>query len=139
MSVPVEVHDAGNVSYLNSVEAIMGCETHNVALKSDGTVWSWDYNAFGQLGNGTTNDAWLPVQTGLGTTPPLNSVTKLGGRPYFTLAVKSDGTVWAWGMNRYGQMGNGTVNPLTGPQITVPGLVSNSWPGGAINSPKQVT
>ena len=42
-------------------------------------------------------------------------------------------------MNRYGQMGNGTVNPLTGSQITVPGLVSNSWPGGAINSPKQVT
>jgi len=59
MSVPVEVRDAGNVSYLNSVKAIMGCETHNVALKSDGTVWSWGYNAFGQLGNGTTNDAWL--------------------------------------------------------------------------------
>ena len=53
----MEVGDAGNVSYLNSVKAIMGGETHNVALKSDGTVWSWGYNAFGQLGNGTTNDA----------------------------------------------------------------------------------
>jgi alpha-tubulin suppressor-like RCC1 family protein len=106
MSVPVEVHDPVNVSYLNSVKAIMGCETHNVGLKSDGTVCSWGYNVFGQLGNGTTNDAWLPVQTGLGANPPLTSVTKLGGRPYFTLAVKSDGTIWAWGMNRYGQMGN---------------------------------
>ena len=139
VSVPVEVRDSGNVSYLNSIQAIMGCETHNVALKSDGTVWSWGYNAFGQLGNGTTNDAWLPVQTGLDAAPPLTSVTKLGGRPYFTLAVKSDGTIWAWGMNRYGQMGNGTVNPLTGPQVTVPGLVSDSWPGGAINNPQQVT
>ncbi len=139
MNVPVEVHGPGNVSYFNSVQAIMGCETHNVALKSDGTVWSWGYNAFGQLGNGTTNDAWTPIQTGLGATPPLTNVTKLGGRPYFTLAVKSDGTIWAWGMNRYGQMGNGTVNPLPGPQVTVPGLVSNSWPGGAVNSPRQVT
>jgi alpha-tubulin suppressor-like RCC1 family protein len=139
MSIPVEVHDPGNVSYLNSVQAIMGGEVHNVALKADGTVWSWGYNAFGQLGNGTTNDAWLPVQTGLGASPPLTNVIKLGGRPYFTLAVKSDGTVWAWGMNRYGQMGNGTVNPLPGPQVIVPGLVSNSWPGGAINSPMQVT
>jgi alpha-tubulin suppressor-like RCC1 family protein len=139
MDVPVEVHGPGNVSYLNSVQAIMGCEFHNVALKYDGTVWSWGQNAYGQLGDGTINDAWTPIQTGLTAMPPLTNVTKLGGRPYFTLAVKSDGTIWAWGMNRYGQMGNGTVNPLPGPQVTVPVLVSNSLPGGAINSPRQVT
>ena len=139
-SVPVEVHGTNNVSYFNSVKAIMGCEEHNVALKSDGTVWCWGWNAFGQLGNGTTNDAWTPVQTGLGATPPLTNVVKFGGRPYFTLAVKSDGTVWAWGMNSYGQMGNGTVNtPLSSPQVSVPVQVSNSSPGGAINSPQQVT
>ncbi len=56
-AVPVEVHDAGNVSYFNSVKAIMGCEMHNVALKNDGTVWCWGWNAYGQLGNGTTNDS----------------------------------------------------------------------------------
>lgn len=139
VDVPVEVHGPGNTGYLNSVKAIMGGETHNVALKSDGTVWSWGMNAFGQLGNSTTNDAWSPVQTGLGAIPPLTSVVKLGGRPYFTLAVKSDGTIWAWGMNRYGQMGNGTVNPLSGPQVTVPVLVSNSLPGGPINNPLQIT
>jgi alpha-tubulin suppressor-like RCC1 family protein len=139
MDLPVEVHGAGNSSFLNSVKAVMGCEMHNVALKSDGTVWTWGMNAFGQLGNGTTNNASTPVQAGLGATPPLTSVVKLGGRPYFTLAVKSNGTVWAWGMNRYGQMGNGTVNPLGGPQVTVPVLVSNSFPGGPINNPLQVT
>jgi alpha-tubulin suppressor-like RCC1 family protein len=137
--IPVEVHGAGNVDYLHSVVSIMGGETHNVALKSDGTLWAWGYNAFGQLGDGTTNDSWIPIQTGLSSSPPLTSVVKLGGRPYFTIAVKSDGTIWSWGMNRYGQMGNGTVNPLTGPQVTVPNMVSNSWPGGAINSPRQVT
>lgn len=133
--VPLEVHGAGNVGYLNSVQAIMGGEIHNVALKSDGTVWCWGWNAIGQLGNGTTNDAWTPVQAGLGAVPPLTSVVKLGGRPYFTLAVKSDGTIWAWGMNQFGQMGNGTVNSFSASPV----LVSNSWPGGPINSPLQVT
>jgi alpha-tubulin suppressor-like RCC1 family protein len=117
----------------------MGCEEHNVAVKSDGTVWCWGWNAYAQLGDGTTNDAWTPVQTGLLSVPPLTNVTKLGGRPYFTLAVKSDGTIWAWGMNQYGQMGNGTVNPLSGPQVTVPVQVNNSSPGGAINNPLQVS
>ena len=139
MDVPVEVHGEGDFGFLNSVSAVVGGETHNIALKADGTLWAWGMNAFGQLGNGTTNDSWTPVQTGLGASPPLTSVVKLGGRPYFTLAVKSDGTIWAWGMNRYGQMGNGTVNPLAGPQVTVPVLVSNSLPGGPINSPRQVT
>ncbi len=138
-SVPVEVHGAGNAGYLNSISAIMGGEIHNVALKSDGTVWAWGWNAFGQLGNGTSNNAWSPVQTGLGAVPPLTSVVKLGGRPYFTLAEKSDGTIWAWGMNQFGQMGNGTVNPFSGPQVTVPVQVNSSSPGGPINNARQIT
>jgi alpha-tubulin suppressor-like RCC1 family protein len=137
--VPVEVHGPGNAGYLNSVKAIMGGEIHNVALKSDGTVWTWGWNAFGQLGNGTTDDSWTPTQTGLTASPPLTSVVKLGGRPYFTLAEKTDGTIWAWGMNQYGQMGNGKVNPLSGPQVTVPGMVNNSSPGGPINNALQIT
>ncbi len=137
--VPGEVHGVGNAGYLNSIAAIMGGEIHNVALKSDGTVWAWGLNAYGQLGNGTTNDSYSPVQVGLGAVPPLTSVTKLGGRPYFTLAVKADGTIWAWGMNQFGQMGNGTVNPISGPQVTVPVMVNSSSPGGPINNPMQVT
>jgi len=137
--VPVEVHDSGNVSYLNSITAIMGGEVNNVALKADGTVWAWGYNFVGGLGDGTTNDSAVPIQVGLGAVPPLNSVTKLGGRTYWNLAVKSDGTIWAWGMNQGGQMGNGTVNPISGPQVTVPVPVGNSQPGGAINNPVQVS
>jgi hypothetical protein len=46
---------------------LMGCEMHNVALKSDGTVWAWGWNAFGQLGNGTTNATLQPTPVvGLG-------------------------------------------------------------------------
>jgi alpha-tubulin suppressor-like RCC1 family protein len=57
MLVPVEVHGAGNVDYLHSISAIMGGEVHNVALKSDGTVWTWGFNFQGGLGDGTTNDS----------------------------------------------------------------------------------
>jgi alpha-tubulin suppressor-like RCC1 family protein len=136
--IPVEVHGAGNVSFLNPVTAIMAGETHNMALKSDGTVWSWGYNFIGELGDGTTNDAATPVQVGLGSVPPLTGVTKLGGRTYFSLAVKSDGSIWAWGMNWNGQMGNGTITP-TGPQALAPVMVSNSQPGHVVNNPLQVS
>src|SRR5690349_10398784 len=90
--VPMEVHGSGNAGLFNSVNAIMGGEVHNVALKSDGTVWAWGNNIFGQLGNGSTNEAHTPVQVS-----GLNSVTALGGRGYHTLAVESDGSVWGWG------------------------------------------
>src|SRR5436305_6496559 len=128
--VPVEVHGATNIDYLHSVIAIMGGETHNMALKHDGTLWSWGYNFVGELGDGTTNDAATPVQVGLNSVPPLMNVTKLGGRTYFSLAVKSDGTIWGWGMNRNGQMGNGTITP-TRPQDLTPVIVSNQRPGYA--------
>jgi alpha-tubulin suppressor-like RCC1 family protein len=137
---PVEVHDPNNIGFFNSVKAVMGGEIHNVALKSDGTVWCWGWNSLGQLGNGTTNDSWVPTQTGLTANPPLTNVVKLGGRPYFTLAEKSDGTIWAWGMNQFGQMGNGTTTASLGnQQVTVPVMVSNSYPGGPINGALQIT
>jgi alpha-tubulin suppressor-like RCC1 family protein len=133
--VPTEVHGIGNIDYLNSITAIMGGEIHNLALKSDGTLWAWGWNALGQLGDGTTNDASLPIQVGLGSVPPLAPVTKLGGRTYWNLAVKSDGSMWAWGMNSSGQMGNGTVNSY----VVTPVMVGNSQPGGAVNNPLQVS
>src|SRR5437764_1282440 len=80
--VPTEVHGAADVGLLNSVTAIMGGEVHNVALKSDGTVWGWGANMFGQVGDGTTNEVHTPVQVS-----GLSSVTSLGGRGYHTLAV----------------------------------------------------
>src|SRR5260370_39537456 len=58
--VPVEPDGAGNIDYLHSVVAIMGGETHNMPLRSDGTHWSWGYNFAVDLSDGTTNDDALP-------------------------------------------------------------------------------
>jgi len=115
---PIEVHGAGNAGYLNSIKAIMGGESHNFALKNDGTVWAWGWNKMHQLGDGTTIDRYTPVQVS-----GLTSIIALGGRGYHSLALKSDGTVWAWGWNTSGQLGDGTILTQTVP-VQVVGLLN---------------
>src|SRR2546428_6526575 len=79
------------------------------ATTVSGTVWAWGYNGFGELGNGTFT-ATYPY--GIDTPGPvsgLSGVTAIAGGNYHSLALKSDGTVWAWGQNFIGQLGNGTI------------------------------
>jgi RHS repeat-associated protein len=75
-----------------------------VALRPDGTVWTWGLGTSGQLGNGTTTSSSVPVQVS-----GLSSVTAVSEGGDFALALKSDGTVWAWGYNFAGQLGNNTT------------------------------
>jgi len=105
-AIPMQVLGPAGSGYLTNIVAVMGGELHNVALKSDGTVWAWGSNITNQLGDGmpagNANNSPTPVQVS-----GLTSVVSLGSRDYFTLAVKSDGTVWAWGWDNYGALGNG--------------------------------
>jgi len=75
----------------------------SLALKSDGTVWSWGHNAFGQLGLGFREDADVPNKI-----PSLTGVVKIAAMDSVSFALKSDGTVWAWGADGadgYAQLG----------------------------------
>jgi uncharacterized repeat protein (TIGR02543 family) len=101
-SLPVQVAGPGGTGHLSGLIAVMGGEQHNIALKSDGTVWTWGSNHEDQLGDGNATDSSTPVQVS-----GLTSIVKLGGRGYHSVAVKSDGTVWTWGSARYGALGNG--------------------------------
>ena len=112
--LPIKVHGPNNVGYLNSIIAVSAGEGVNTALRSDGTVWAWGDNEFAQLGNGTTNNAWTPVQVS-----GLTNVVAISGRAYHTLALKSDGTVWAWGWNAYGQLGINTTASVLVPQQVI--------------------
>jgi len=114
--VPLRVHGPGNVGFLNSVTAISAGESHNLALRSDGTVWAWGWNGVDQLGDGATADAHTPVQVS-----GLTNVVAISGRGYHSLALKADGTVWAWGWNQWGQLGTGTTNATLVP-VQVSGL-----------------
>jgi alpha-tubulin suppressor-like RCC1 family protein len=102
-----------HISSLSSVTAIAAGDLHALALKSDGTVWAWGFNYYGQVGNGTNgNNILAPVRvSGLGGVIAVAA----GHGADTSYALKSDGTVWAWGYDGLGQLGNGTSNESAHP------------------------
>ena len=120
-SVPMQV--AG----LAGVQAIVAGGTHSLALKDDGTVWAWGSNFDGQLGDGTTSApliesieysilslAILLGEEPFEASPPtqvagLAAMQAIAAGQAHSLALKNDGTVWAWGDNFYGQLGDGST------------------------------
>ena len=78
------------------------------AIAENGTLWSWGKNSNGELGDGTNVLKNVPVQ--IGTDNNWKEVSAGMGNIYaHTLAVKTDGTLWAWGSNNRGQLGDGTT------------------------------
>lgn len=82
---------------------------HTAAIKTDNTLWTWGSPDYGALGNGVWygggTNYYSPIQ--IGTQSNWKQVA-VGRRS--TLAVKFDGTLWAWGLNDYGQLGNSTLS-----------------------------
>ncbi|MEO8367842.1 MAG: BACON domain-containing carbohydrate-binding protein [Candidatus Solibacter sp.] len=102
---------------LTGVVSIAGGGYHSLALKSDGTVWSWGYGVSGQLGFGSaTSNQMTPIQVS-----GLTGVVAIAGGFEHSLAVKIDGTVWAWGNNTFGQLGDATTTQRLAP-VQVAGL-----------------
>ncbi len=112
----VEVVTSKNTIYLN-VEVIgdnvafAKVETKDnftVALKADGTVWAWGYNSnLGIIDSEHSNYTGIIVPTQV---KGLENVKDIAVGTNFVLVLKTDGTVWAWGANNYGQLGNGTID-----------------------------
>lgn len=110
-SVPVQVTGLTSTTALTAAYDTYGVVDVVYALMSDGTVRAWGSNGYGQLGNGTTIDSSTPVQV-TGLTGAQSLSTAESGSVY---ALMSDGTVRAWGNNRYGQLGNGTTTSTNTP------------------------
>ena len=82
---------------------------HTAAIKTDGTLWTWGYNPYGNLGTNDTATRSAPVTTFAG-----GSNWKQVSAGYFTAAIKTDGTLWTWGRNSYGNIGiNDTATRCT--------------------------
>jgi len=95
------------IAGLGPVSAVTGGAYHMLALKADGSLWGWGDNANGAIGNpaAATNQT-SPIQVvGPGGSGFLTGVIAVAAGQTHTLALKSDGTVWAWGRNDNGQLG----------------------------------
>ncbi|WP_395739382.1 choice-of-anchor D domain-containing protein [Prosthecobacter sp.] len=121
-TVPVLVTTSGVLSG-KTVTAISSNGYHCVALCSDGTVATWGYNNYGQLGNNSTTQSTVPVLvTTTGTPLAGKTVTSVSGGLYHNLALCSDGTTVAWGYNSSGQLGNNsTTNSSVPVAVTTAG------------------
>jgi alpha-tubulin suppressor-like RCC1 family protein len=91
------------------------------ALLSNGTYYNWGYNAAGQLGNGTTADSDVPVQVDLPSHVRQVFQGGSGATNGQTIVILTNGSVWAWGNNRKGQLGDGsTANSDVPVSVNVP-------------------
>jgi alpha-tubulin suppressor-like RCC1 family protein len=124
-NVPVQVLN------LSGVTGIAGGDWHSLALKQDGTVWAWGDNEYSQLGNETYPYTYsnVPVKV-----LNLSGITAVTGGWGHSLALKQDRTVWAWGCNYYGQLGNGTTTNSYGPVQVLNLSAVTAIAGGGLHS-----
>ncbi len=87
-------------------------ESRGFAIKSDGSLWAWGHNQYGRLGTGPDSPgaAETPVQIGTDT-----DWASIAAGKYHTVALKTDGSLWAWGHNNGGQLGIGESEPQYSP------------------------
>ena len=118
VSSPIQTIAAGSNWSQVCVDRINSSSQGNAvgAVKTDGTLWVWGGNQYGQLGTNNTTKYSSPVQTIAGGTN-WRQIDCSSGQHFH--AIKTDGTLWSWGRNSYGQLGlNDTTNRSSPVQIT---------------------
>jgi alpha-tubulin suppressor-like RCC1 family protein len=96
---------------LSRVVAVASGYRFSVALRSDGTVWTWGANDYGQLGRGFISKKGCRCTRVAAKVKGLSQVVAISAASSFVLTLERNGTVWAWGTNSFGELGTG-VNPF---------------------------
>jgi alpha-tubulin suppressor-like RCC1 family protein len=100
---------------------VSGGQSHTAAIKTDGTLWGWGSNGSGRLGDNTTINRSIPVTTFAGG----NNWKQVSGGEGHTTAIKTDGTLWTWGSNGVGRLGDNTAIAKSTPTTTIAG--GSNW------------
>ncbi|MCA9329731.1 fibronectin type III domain-containing protein, partial [Candidatus Saccharibacteria bacterium] len=138
-SLPTVVSGPAGAGALSGISKIAAGVSSSLALKNDGTVWSWGRNFTGALGDNSTSSRSTPVQVkspdGLGFLSGAVDISVSGSSDNYardsSMAVKGDGTLWSWGANSYGLLGDGTAD-----NRLLPVQVKNSDGSGYLTSVK---
>jgi alpha-tubulin suppressor-like RCC1 family protein len=104
-AIAASTTNRGSASTTTWFTQVVAGEDHTCTLRSDGEVFCWGRNDYGQLGNNTTTDSFAPVQVKTGTSTNLTGVVSLTAGANHTCAIKNDHSVLCWGSNDYGQLG----------------------------------
>jgi alpha-tubulin suppressor-like RCC1 family protein len=94
----------------NDWAAVAAGGEHTVALKTDGSLWAWGRNEYGQIGDDKRTMRDVPNRIGAD-----NGWAVVSAGEKHTVALKKDGSLWAWGSNEYGQLGDGTMENSSTP------------------------
>ena len=128
------VHRSSPVQIPGTTWSKFGVAKHAVlAIKTDGTLWGWGYNWYGLLGINTSHpgQSYVSSPTQVGSDTDWSNVRS---GHYHTLAIKTNGTMYGWGYNWYGQLGHNTNGSHLSSPVQVPGTTwSKAW-GGEFSS-----
>jgi alpha-tubulin suppressor-like RCC1 family protein len=108
------------ITGLSSIIAISAGSNHALALRSDGTVWTWGQNFSGQLGIGVNNDFGsypTPIKV-----PGLSGIVRVTAGDEVSFAIRNDDKVFVWGKNASGQLGNGSSGSAVTSPVEIPSL-----------------
>jgi alpha-tubulin suppressor-like RCC1 family protein len=101
------------VGILNNWSSAKAGYQSTIALKTDGTLWAWGDNGYGELGQGNTTNYSSPKQVGSLTNWYKFAYPSLGRH---VLSIKTDGTLWSWGQNLYGELGLNNSTAFSSPK-----------------------